>query len=294
MRNLTKKAVLGLVAVGLISTSLVGCGKKVTVESLFTDSKAAFSDSKSYDMTLGVNVDGSMSMSEESSMDLKLKLDLDMKAESDKGIYTRGAMNIGLFGMTQEQAVETYTSIDDNSVLNYSYSVDDDSWEVSKSDIDEELNNSLDKLVSINYSKIYESLTLSDETEDYNGTEAYHVSGDISGDILKDIIKEVAKAIDEDMDTSQIDSTDLTGLVVSSDFYFSKEDTRLLGVKIDLAKSDFSKVSSTGDTEASVNFNELNIVFTINGVNNYTYEVPSDVVNSAKESEKSLSDSIIQ
>ena len=280
-KSFSKKVALCLVVGGLMTSALTGCGKKVTVESLFTDSKSASTDCKSADITLGMNVDGSVSIDESTSMDIKLNADLGVKAENEKGAYINGKVSMNAMGVSKDIPIESYTTLDGDSALSYSYDSESDTWTKTESDVDESLNSSmLEKFNKLDYSKIYKSLVLSDKTEDFNGTEAYHVSGDISGADMKDLITEISKIADEAYDTSAIEDADLSGLVISTDFYFSKKDSQLLCVKLDLSKTDFAKLAGS-ESSTSMLFDEFSITITVNGMNNYTYEVPSDVKDNA-------------
>lgn len=297
-KSFNKKVILGLVVGGLMASALTGCGKKATVESLFTDYKSASTDFKSADITLGMNVDGSVSIDESTSMDIKLNADLGIKAENEKGAYVNGKVSINAMGVSQDMPIESYTTLDGDSALSYSYDSENDTWTKTESDVDESLNSSmLEKFNKLDYSKIYTSLVLADKTEDFNGTEAYHVSGDISGTDMKDLITEISKIADEAYDTSAIEDADLSGLVISTDFYFSKKDSQLLCVKLDLSKTDFAKLADS-ESSTSMLFDEFSITITVNGRNNYTYEVPSDVKDNAVDyssySGSGLLDGIIQ
>lgn len=280
-KSFNKKVILGLVVGGLMTSALTGCGKKATVESLFTDYKSACTDFKSADITLGMNVDGSVSIDESKSMDIKLDADLDVKAENEKGACINGKVIVNAVGVSQDIPIESYTTLDGDSALLYTYDSENDTWTKTESDVDESLNSSmLEKFNKLDYSKIYKSLVLADKTEDFNGTEAYHVSGDISGADMKDLITEISKIADEAYDTSAIEDADLSGLVISTDFYFSKKDSQLLCVKLDLSKTDFAKLADS-ESSTSMSFDEFSITITVNGMNNYTYEVPSDVKDNA-------------
>lgn len=268
-KSFNKKVILGLVVGVIMASTLTGCGKKVTVESLFTDSKSAITDFKSADITLGINAIGSVSTDESTSKDIKLDADLSVKAENKKGAYINGKVSSNAMEVSEDTFSEYYTTLDGDSALLYSYDSENDIWTKKDSDVDESLIfSTIEKFNKLDYSKIYKSLVLADKTEDFNGTEAYHVSGDISGADMKDLITEISK------------NADLSGLVISTDFYFSKKDSQLLGIKLDLSKIDSVKLADSEST-TSMSYDEYSITITVNGINNYTYEVPSDVKDNA-------------
>lgn len=291
-REFSRKVILSVLTVGVLTTSLVGCGKKATVESIFTESKSAYKDVKSVDMLLDMNIDGSIAMEEDTSMDLALKANLGIKSENEKGSYCSGTVNISMLGMSQEIGVNTYAVLDEDTQTTYSYDSESDIWSKSSTEVDSESLSTelIQKLNDIDYTSIYDKLTLADKTEEFNGVEAYHISGDINGSDLKDAISQIKDVLGEEFDTEEFEKADLSSIVVSTDFYFSKEDSKLLSIKMDFSKTDFAKLmtdSSSEDsdevesTNTSVSFDDFYINITINDTNNYTFEIPSDVVDSA-------------
>lgn len=248
MRKLFKKSLLCLVLSGVLIASMTGCSKKeeVTVDSLFTKAQETSKNTKSVDMTIGLDVDGDFSFGEETSMNIKLKADINSKAEDKKGAYVDGTVNMDMFGMSQEVPVKSYADLsEDGKVISYTYDKDTDSWEKSEDDSTNDMTASLSKMKDLDYSSVYKSLTLAKETETYNNVEAYHVSGDIKGTDLDSVISK----LDDSMKESLKD-VDLSSIVIGADFYFSTKDSSMIGASFDLAKTDFGKLTSELDKKA--------------------------------------------
>ena len=279
---------------GLLTASLVGCGKQTTVESIFTDSKNSYTDAKSVDMTLDLGIDGNIGTGEGFSVAVALDADLDVKFENEKGAYCNGTVNYNVFGMSKEKALEMYDSIDGDSQISYSYDSENDTWTRSETDIDKSSNaDMLKQLNDIDYTKIYNKLTLAKKTEDFNGTEAYHISGDITGADMKEIITQNKDMLGESFDEDSLESANLDSLVIGTDFYFAKKDAKLIGVKMDLSKTDFIKLLSSEESNEDLEtaeFTDFHINLTLNSVNDYTFEVPSDIIDKAVDEEDSSSD----
>ena len=316
MRKLFKKSLLCLALSGVLITSMTGCSKKeeVTVDSLFTKSQEASKNAKSVDMTIGLDVDGAFSFGGETSMNVKLKADLNSKAEDKKGAYVDGTVNMDMFGMSQEVPVKSYTDLSqDGKVISYTYDKDTDSWEKFEDDSTSDMTASLGKMKDLDYSSVYKSLTLAKETETYNNVEAYHVSGEIKGTDLDSVISKLDDSMKE-----ALKDVDLSSIVIGADFYFSTKDSSMVGVSLDLAKTDFGKLTSELDKKAEggtakddkaedtakddkaedviatdepssensgVSFKTCKVEIKINSFDNYTFKVPDEVIDAVNKRE---------
>lgn len=301
-KKLFKKSLVSVMVVGgLLTASLVGCeqkitldsGKKATVESIFTDSKNAHTDAKSVDMTLDLGVDGSIGNGEGTSMKVTFDADLDVKSENEKGIYCKGDVKFNVLGMSQEQSIETYASLNGDSQMSYSYDSENDTWTKSEMDFSGVFNADMIKqLNTIDFTKVYNKLTLAEKTEDFNGTESYHISGDITGTDMKEVITQIKDILGESIDEDALESANLDSIVVGTDFYFAKEDAKLLGIKMDFSKTDFLKLLISEESNkdlSTAEFTDFHINLTVNSVNDYTFEVPSDIIDNTVDEEDSSS-----
>lgn len=316
MRKLFKKSLLCLALSGVLIASMTGCSKKeeVTVDSLFTKAQETSKNAKSVDMTIGLDVDGDFSFGGDTSMNIKLKADLNSKAEDKKGAYVDGTVNMDMFGMSQEVPVKSYTDLSqDGKVISYTYDKDTDSWEKSEDDSTSDMTASLGKMKDLDYSSVYKSLTLAKETETYNNVEAYHVSGEIKGTDLNSVISKLDDSMKE-----ALKDVDLSSIVVGADFYFSTKDSSMVGVSLDLAKTDFGKLTSELDKKAEggtakddkaedtakddkaedviatdepssensgVSFKTCKVEIKINSFDNYTFKVPDEVIDAVNKRE---------
>lgn len=302
MRKLFKKSLVCLALSGVLVTSMTGCGKKeeVTVDSLFTKAQETSKTAKSIDMTIGLDVDGDLSFGGETSMNIKLKADINSKAEVKKGAYVDGTVNMDMFGMSQEVPVKGYTDFSGNTVIDYVYDKDTDSWEKSEDDSANDMLASLDDMKDLDFSSIYKSLTLAKETGTYNSVQVYHVSGDIKGTDLSSIISKLDDSVKE-----KLKDVDLSSIVVGTDFYFSTKDSSMVGVSFDLSKTDFNKLTSelykveaditntdeqstteepTASSESGgTSFKTCKVEIKINSFDKYTFKVPDEVLNAVKE-----------
>lgn len=315
MRKLFKKSLLCLALSGVLIASMTGCSKKeeVTVDSLFTKAQETSKNAKSVDMTIGLDVDGAFSFGGETSMNVKLKADLNSKAEDKKGAYVDGTVNMDMFGMSQEVPVKSYTDLSqDGKVISYTYDKDTDSWEKFEDDSTSDMTASLGKMKDLDYSSVYKSLTLAKETETYNNVEAYHVSGEIKGTDLDSVLSKLDDSMKE-----ALKDVDLSSIVVGADFYFSTKDSSMVGVSLDLAKTDFGKLTSELDKKAEdtakddkaedtakddkaedviatdepssenngVSFKTCKVEIKINSFDNYTFKVPDEVIDAVNKRE---------
>ena len=265
-------------------------------------------------MTIGLDVDGAFSFGGETSMNVKLKADLNSKAEDKKGAYVDGTVNMDMFGMSQEVPVKSYTDLSqDGKVISYTYDKDTDSWEKFEDDSTSDMTASLGKMKDLDYSSVYKSLTLAKETETYNNVEAYHVSGEIKGTDLDSVISKLDDSMKE-----ALKDVDLSSIVIGADFYFSTKDSSMVGVSLDLAKTDFGKLTSELDKKAEggtakddkaedtakddkaedviatdepssensgVSFKTCKVEIKINSFDNYTFKVPDEVINAVNKRE---------
>lgn len=295
---------------GCMCFSLVGCGSKaepktsdLTVQGIFEKSDESYEnikDLKSVDVSASFGISGSVTEGT-TSMEVGISGDIGLQGEKDGGIHTNGTLDVNVLGITEKVTLDEYIKYDGDKQINYSYDYENDSWTFEELDRDEEEDGSADKLIEelskLDCSALYNSLTLAKGTVDYNNTKAYHVSGDISGDDIKPLMKDISSlskdVLTEDVDLSAVEDIDLSGLVISCNFYFSTEDYQIIGMKYDFSKSNFDEIikkamelsGSEEEKEMSAKFDNLFFEIKFNGIDNYSFSIPDDVVNNAKEAE---------
>lgn len=278
IRQFFKKIVLSSIIVGVVSVSLVGCGEKATVESVFNDAKSAYSDIKSVSLFVGVDIDGNVELEKDTSMNLALNANINIEGEKDSGSHYSGNVDFSILGITKKLDVDTYNELNGDTQTVYSYDSENDTWTLSDSyiDKDDESKGLMESLYTTDYSSIYGNLTLDKKTEKVSGVDAYHISGKVKGSDLSKISSQLEGSLDSDLDIS----SKLDDSYVDLDFYFSEKDSKLLSMKLD-----FSDINLTGlmqdNEDTTVNFDKFCINIVINDTNNYTFEVPDDVVNEA-------------
>lgn len=291
-----KKLISVCLVVGLLCTCLTGCGKK-TVNELFTSSQEVMSKSNSADVGFNMNIRCDMT-EEDVTSSMGVSGDFNIKTENEKGAYFDGSMTLDMLGSKITQDVKGYSELGEENVTTYLYDKDNDSW--VKSTSESSFNDLKDKFINVDYSSIYDKLVVSDKKEDLDGNQVYHVSGSISGNDLKDLVlsmKEVVSENSDDIDLSSLDETDLSALIINTDFYFDARTTMLVKASFDLTDSDLTKMvkdslESDEDNEDSeeeeenfnMSFSACDFTLTFADGGDYKFEVPSDVKDNAVDS----------
>jgi hypothetical protein len=296
------KLLVAIITLMMVAFTFSGCAKKVTIESLFKDSKKAYDNVTSLEATIEINVDGSL-YAQETTMKAMLLSTLSAMVEKEKGFYVNGEFNYEALGMMRDDRLEIYSSLDKKNPATYTYNPFDKSWTKNSTDYSEDLDmDALTKLEKPAFEKAYKKLSLADGTRTFHGKKTYCVFGDITGVDLQPILDQAQKNL-ENSTASSLDTTDmldslgldedmLKALVISVEFYFTKKDSRLMGVKLDFGKTDFGKLIPNTDSDEpsllgqiAVDLKVCSISFVIGNVNSYKYKVPKSVKDKAVDEE---------
>lgn len=287
MKNNIKKIIADALVMSMTCLALVGCGKQVTVESLFEESKAAYSkEINSMEMGMSMVLKAALG-DEETSMSIGLDIDMDMQMEMKKGMHMAGDMEIELLGFTQKEELDSYIVYNEDESTTYTYDAELDAWE-KEIEAKEENSEEDFNLAECDFSKIYEDLTLAKELVKDGDKEFYQVSGTIKFDELVDALE----IEDTDMlEDSDVDLEALEGLEAKVDFFFAKENSLLSKIVLDMSGADLGSMMSENDfggmmgEDATATLEEFVISLEIKGIDNYTFELPEEVEENSFEAE---------
>lgn len=265
----------------------MGCGKEVTVKSLFQDANKNTKDAKSIDMDVLLDLECKME-AENAATSMEFHFDVNAKMEVEKGLYMDGDAEIDLFGTNMTVPVKSYTVLDEEKSTVYTYDPNTDSWSYAEKDAEE--NDFAEDVVGYDFSKIYDELTLADELEDYHDKKCYRVSGKVKGAELSDLIEN----IEEELQQNQLDEDALEYLTAEITFYFDQKTKDLSGMYLDFSDSDWEKLSESSNTsdemgmfgkDAKFNVPEFSMEIILNSHDDYKFKLPKDVKDQAVEDE---------
>lgn len=271
-----------LIVLCMIAT---GCSQKVTVKSLFENANKNSKKMDSVDMDIIMDMECKIEAAGASTT-MGMNFDINAKAENEKGVYIDGEASINMMGSDMSVPVKAYTVMgkDENTV--YTYDPTTEKWLYDTTDAQ----NMNMNIAAEDYSKMYEQLTLAEETEEYNKKECYKVSGEIKG---SDISSVMEKLETEFKDTG-IDADAMEELTLKADFYFDKEKKDLVGVKFDFSDSDWDKILKSASSEleesigseTSMTMSEFTMEIKLNAGSDYKFKLPSDVKEEAVKSDE--------
>lgn len=266
-----------LIVLCMIAT---GCSQKVTVKSLFENANKNSKKMDSVDMDIIMDMECKIEAAGASTT-MGMNFDINAKSENEKGVYIDGEASINMMGSDMSVPVKAYTVMgkDENTV--YTYDPTTEKWLYDTTDAQ----NMNMNIAAEDYSKMYEQLTLAEETEEYNKKECYKVSGEIKG---SDISSVMEKLETEFKDTG-IDADAMEELTLKADFYFDKEKKDLVGVKFDFSDSDWDKILKSASSEleesigseTSMTMSEFTMEIKLNAGSDYKFKLPSDVKEEA-------------
>lgn len=286
--KLWKRITLGalLAAVCILA---MGCGKEVTVKSLFQDAHKNTKDAKSIDMDVLLDLECKME-AENAATSMGFHFDVNTKMENEKGLYMDGDAKIDLFGTNMTVPVKSYTVLGKEKSTVYTYDPNTDSWSYAEKDVDE--NDFTEDIVGYDFSEIYDKLTLADELEDYHDKKCYSVSGKVKGAELGDLIEN----IEEELQQNQLDEDALEYLTAEITFYFDQKTKDLSGMYLDFSGSDWDKLSENSNAsdemgmgmfgkDAKLNVPKFSMEIIVNSYDDYKFKLPEDVKDQAVEDE---------
>lgn len=176
-----------------------------------------------------------------------ISLSLDIKSENGNVNLNLKSDNNGVYreGTVNDKVVKIYNDLENK--VNYSYNSDKDTWFLSENSFKFDIKS----IGSLDFSSMYDKLTIKEGK--FNKEDVYLVCGAFTGYDLDVISSQV--------DVKLSDYLVSKDEVVNVDLFFRKEDSRLLGIQL--------KPSENNNYSLLIDFKDIN---------NFKFEVPSDVV----------------
>lgn len=176
-----------------------------------------------------------------------ISLSLDIKSENGNVNLNLKSDNNGVYreGTVNDKVVKIYNDLENK--VNYSYNSDKDTWFLSENSFKFDIKS----IGSLDFSSMYDELTIKEGK--FNKEDVYLVCGAFTGYDLDVISSQV--------DVKLSDYLVSKDEVVNVDLFFRKEDSRLLGIQL--------KPSENNNYSLLIDFKDIN---------NFKFEVPSDVV----------------
>ena len=176
-----------------------------------------------------------------------ISLSLDIKSENGNVNLNLKSDNNGVYreGTVNDKVVKIYNDLENK--VNYSYNSDKVTWFLSENSFKFDIKS----IGSLDFSSMYDKLTIKEGK--FNKEDVYLVCGAFTGYDLDVISSQV--------DVKLSDYLVSKDEVVNVDLFFRKEDSRLLGIQL--------KPSENNNYSLLIDFKDIN---------NFKFEVPSDVV----------------
>lgn len=176
-----------------------------------------------------------------------ISLSLDIKSENGNVNLNLKSDNNGVYreGTVNDKVVKIYNDLENK--VNYSYNSDKDTWFLSENSFKFDIKS----IGSLDFSSMYDKLTIKEGK--FNKEDVYLVCGAFTGYDLDVISSQV--------DVKLSDYLVSKDEVVNVDLFFRKEDSRLLGIQLKPSES-----------------NNYSLLIDFKDINNFKFEVPSDVV----------------
>lgn len=285
-----KKKILSLGLIFcLIPSLLVGCGKKETVESIFSNCKENLKTIES--QTINVDLDAAAQLASEGlTMDIILDLYLEAKYDKEMDMHLNGMLDFSFAGQEESLPIESYIDVEGQTVTGYDFDSDTNSWEKEiKEETVDEYYKGIEKIDLFGFLlNNKESFTLSEETITYREKECYELKGNINFKDLYAYFEEL-KLIDEE-EENDILSSDMNFSVdanVPVVLYVHSEKMIPLYVEMDLfetLKAFESSMQNMADSsesfsqlDLSFNFKTFKITVNLKDQNKTEVEVPNDI-----------------
>ena len=230
-------AALALVAAGLL-LGVVGCGGKATPEKLLTNMQKKVSEEKNFSVNMLMECMLSGEIQEGTTMDINMDINLDMDVVNDpEGVYGKGSVKLGFFGMNQIVDMEMYMVQEDGEYVMYAGAngglLGEGNTETvwTKETLDkEDITAGYD--VS-SFKEFAEAFELAEDTEKVNEEECYVLSGKVSGDKLEGILDTSMAAMDNAGE--MFDELDLDDVELPIKLYISKSSELPVQMTMDMA-----------------------------------------------------------
>ena len=306
-----KKLIAPALIVGMIATSLTGCGKKVTTESLLNDCKA--NQEKITSASEQINMDLSINLSTSGIIvPISLNSSISIAQNDQETAYVNGNFDFSMLDEAQSIPIEAYVEKDENNLISYTYS--NETWSKETSEIDTDSITKLQKLIEkfVFYGYMLnkkDSITLEEDTISFNNKDCYVLNTEIN---TKDFSEYLINKIDEEtikdfeMTQEEIDEAkksieDMTPMDFPVVCYIYKDSSLPAYLELDLTnslkkyESEINKlinsISKTDDitpeneenSSFACAFEKFKITIAFDKYNETKVEIPSDVKENAVE-----------
>lgn len=306
-----KKLIAPALIVGMIATSLTGCGKKVTTESLLNDCKA--NQEKVTSVSEQINMDLSINLSTSGIIvPISLNSSISIAQNDQETAYVNGNFDFSMLDEAQSIPIEAYVEKDENNLISYTYS--NETWSKETSEIDTDSITKLQKLIEKFDFYGYmlnkkDSITLEEDTISFNNKDCYVLNTEIN---TKDFSEYLINKIDEEtikdfeMTQEEIDEAkksieDMTPMDFPVVCYIYKDSSLPAYLELDLTNSLkkyeseinelINSISKTDDitpedeenSSFACAFEKFKITIAFDKYNETKVEIPSDVKENAVE-----------
>lgn len=306
-----KKLIAPALIVGMIATSLTGCGKKVTTESLLNDCKA--NQEKITSASEQINMDLSINLSTSGIIvPISLNSSISIAQNDQETAYVNGNFDFSMLDEAQSIPIEAYVEKDENNLISYTYS--NETWSKETSEIDTDSIAKLQKLIEKFDFYGYmlnkkDSITLEEDTISFNNKDCYVLNTEIntkdfSEYLINKMDEETIKDFEitqEEIDEAKKSIEDMTPMDFPVVCYIYKDSSLPAYLELDLTNSLkkyeseinelINSISKTDDitpedeenSSFACAFEKFKITIAFDKYNETKVEIPSDVKENAVE-----------
>ena len=307
-----KKLIANVLVVGMIATSLTGCGKKVTTESLLEECKVnqknitSASEQINMDLALDFSMSGVI-------MPIEMNASLSLAHEGENVAYVNGNVDINALEQNQSVPIEIYTVVGEDNITTYSYDADSEAWSSTTDKTDKDKISDIQKaLEGIDmYAFLLENkedITLEKDLVKHNNKDCYVLTGtmntkEFSEYILNNLSEEaieVFEITEEEIEEAKAETKDMVAMEFPVKCYIYKDSVLPAYLEFDLTDSlnkyekdinnlinDMSGIASEEleEEEATISiscsFEEFKLTVSFDKYNETKVEVPAEVKESA-------------
>lgn len=272
------------VMICLMVLALGGCKKKVTVESILTETAKNLESVESIEGSLSMEMGFGISQSG-FSMGMNMNMDFDMEVMKDPSMFHMNG-NVGMDLMDFSVDMEAYGETKENQSIVY-MNVGDE-WTKQSSDATEEesfdILQSVKDLLPEDPGEKGIQAVLAEDTETVNGKDAYVITSQLSGEDIGDAL-DVFESLMEDSIDSEMDLSDLTVEVTIKVYKDS-----MLPASIGMTMAD-GAVSVADEDGMAMTLDGLSYEFIISEYNSVEkIEIPEEALNAEEETMDTLLD----
>lgn len=224
-----KKKLTILLTLGAMMFALTGCG--MNAEKLVEKTLNALEEKQMtqatgiYEMEIGMEVEGNV-------MKMDMEMSMDTKAcQEPYASFVDMEMKIDVSGLRMTETVQSYTLVEDGTLVSYTHTDSTDTWLKQESGMN--LEEVMAQTDSYNWlaQKASEDLVLAKETQTINDREVYVLSCTLTGEEMQKTLDNMGSMKDL-FNENGLGEVDFTALSVPTVFYIDKE--TFLPVKIEM------------------------------------------------------------